>query len=100
MSTSKTELVVIHVNLKIYCVSQFFNVVSFVESVRLVVPYIKESGGGSILSISSVASHIPSISMAVYGAAKVRMLIVSFDSIVYRTNLYRRQLISMCGLCP
>ena len=51
---------------------QLYNVENFVESVRLVVPYMKEAGKGSIVSISSIMGQIPSFNTA-YGAAKVSL---------------------------
>ena len=49
---------------------QLYSVENFLESVRLVRPYFKESGGGSIVVISSGFANMPALN-AVYGAAKV-----------------------------
>lgn len=51
---------------------QLYNVENFLESVRLVLPYMKKSGKGSIVVISSIMGQIPALNAA-YGAAKVNL---------------------------
>ena len=53
------------------------NVMSFVRSIRAVLPDMKERGGGSIVNVSSTAGKRPSTSMPNYSVTKAAVLSLS-----------------------